>query len=224
MVRRSHLAAALAVLATTVALGCQMLPAGTPAGGQLGMRIEWPFRVQAIPTNTAAVAVAVFRNGALVPAPNGRSLSIIGKGSGSVTYRGLPNGDYRVVSVAYGKEANPLAGGAAPARIDTNVNAKTQVILDLQASNTGVAGELSPYLSEVQAYLATAMPSPSPSTPPSPGPSPTSGTDTDPTTPTSPTPGSSSTVPTPAPSATPASSGGGGGSSSPSGLTFTGGF
>ncbi|MBC7545872.1 MAG: hypothetical protein H7338_24345, partial [Candidatus Sericytochromatia bacterium] len=170
MLGRRHLLGFIAALA----IGCQVIPTAD-TGGELSMKVQWPLRVQAIPDGTAVVAVAVFRDGTLVERQPFK-VGIISRGSGSLVYGNLSNGNYRVVAAAFDKDLNPLAAGQGTGTVDTRQSPRTQVRVDLSAAAAGTAGDLSPYYEEIRRFLGPAttpvLPSTLPSTLPSVAPSP----------------------------------------------------
>lgn len=220
----------IGIVAMASALACQPVTPGiAPVGGELTMQVRWPMRIQAIPPETAVVAVGVFRNGQLI-GKGSFNVGIVGRGAGTILYGGLQNGDYRVVAGAYDKDARPLAGGAGNGTINIAAAPRTQVQLSLKPGDP--AAELTPFLPDIQRYLA-GLPKPqaSPSGPPTPAPT---GNPTAPAanptpggTPNTPPPSPASSAPAPATTSSPPASGGGGGgagNSASSTVSFTGGF
>jgi hypothetical protein len=211
------------IMAATV-MACQPLAAHAPAhGGELSMQVHWPLRTQAIPPDTAVIAVGVFRDGQLIV--NGRyRVGIVGRGAGSIRYSGLANGDYRVVAGAFDKDARLLAGGLGTGTINVQASPRTQVQLSLAAGEP--AADLNPYLPDIQAYLAAQQPEPlATGTPKPPGPAATGTPPTPPTTPPASSPPSQPGATSSPPPATGGGSGGGGGTlSNSTTVTFTGGF
>jgi hypothetical protein len=217
---RQRIAPGVAAITLTVAIAaCQPWASpGSATGGEMALQVQWPLRTQAIPPETAVVAVGVFRDGHLIP--NGAyQVGIVGRGAGSIVYRGLADGDYRVVAAAYDKTARPLAGGSGSGTIHLQTAVRSQVRLALTAGDP--AADLSPYQPDIKRYLDGLQPEPSPTaTTPPPSAAPTAGANA-PQPPTAQT-GTQSA----APSSAPTTSSGGSGDSNPttSTVTFTGGF
>jgi hypothetical protein len=168
MIRHPYTALLGVAVATAVNVACQPFTGLQPtSGGELGMQVRWPMQVMAIPPDTAVIVTAVFRDGNFVPTGSYR-VGIVGRGAGSIVYRGLANGNYQVVAGAYDKEGRGLAGGSGVGDIDTKVAPRTQVRLSLNPG--GAPGELAPFQADIQRYL-DALPKPEET--PTPVPTPT---------------------------------------------------